>query len=111
MLVLEQLKQKVKVKFTAKRPANEAFDPAIIIVIAEIVTELVEVIQECVENREQALKVFQSPSLLQRFVLKRKVRQHLGWFGARKYGSDLQQALLETGKEVTREDLNELVVE
>jgi len=86
---------------------GQAFDPTIILVIAEIIIELITQLQEsCAEEDPVgALKIVKTPTRLGRFVLNRQVRRNLGYREFRQNGRDVAKALLRTGSEMTLADM------
>lgn len=96
-----------KVVKNLRKDPSVAFDPTIIIVISEIIMQVIEYIQECQDTPEEGLEVVKDPSWLQKRLLTIMIRRNLGWKANRIYGNDIYDALIDGGKEVTVEELQE----
>lgn len=109
MSVLDKVTKRATDNFADQNP-NQAFDPSIIVPIAELVMQMVMMIQEsCAENDpDGGLEIAQRPTRFQRWILRRRVRRELGWRGYRKHGSEIQKALLRTGRQTNIEEMREL---
>lgn len=98
---------KAKVNLAKNNP-NAAFDPAIVMIIAEIVIELIEAFQTyCGQDPDGALDISRNPGWLQKRVLRKTAFNHLGFRGYVKHGRDVVQSMLDTGKELTLTDMQE----
>lgn len=96
----------------AEQHGNAAFDPTIIVVIADVVASLVEMFMGyCELDPQSALKQMKDPSWLARIRLRWQLRRELGWRGFRKYGRDIEKALLRTGKQLDVQDVEDLYEE
>ena len=92
-----------------KLKEGQAFDPATIMIIIEIVMQIIEALNEnCAEdNPDAAADIVRHPSKLGVRILKRKVHRALGRQDYKAYGEDMVSALLETGRNITVEEMRE----
>lgn len=107
---LDSIKDKAVREFSSKN-RNAAFDPAIIMVIADIIVQLVSAFQSCKKDNVEAVNIARNPTWLQRRMLRRKVRRELGARGWREHGHDIVESLLEAGKDVTPDEMQEAMDE
>jgi len=88
------------------------FDPAIIMVFAEIIMQLIEALQDCRQDVSDATKIVQKPTRLQKWVVRSKVKRELG---RREYrnnsGAEIVQAILDAGTTLSETDVEELYQE
>lgn len=91
-------------KFTQSQ-AERSFDPATIAVIAVLINQLIQMWQNCRKTPDEVVTMTKSPTLLQKFRLRRMARQELGTDGYNSYGDDVVHAVLDTGKELKAEDI------
>lgn len=101
---LKKLQDKTVDNFAAQNP-GQAFDPAIIVMLADFVVIFLEIFQDC--RAGNPLDVANSPTWLQRRYAHRVVRRELGRREYRKHGAGIVKALLDTGRDLTKEDLEE----
>lgn len=102
---LQVLQDRAVEKMGEKNP-NSAFDPTIILVIAEMVADLIATLQDrCRQSAHSATRIVRSPSWLQRRYLRRSIYFRLGRRGYRQYGRDVYYSLLETGQTVTASEM------
>lgn len=100
-----RLADKTLSKYTELNP-NKAIDPAMIVLIVNLVSELVSMFQGCKQNPEQAQGIMNKPTLLQKIALGNILSKHVGFFNF-KLKNELKEVLLSTGKSVTIEDVQE----
>ena len=94
--------------FAARNP-NQAFDPAIIVMIAELVSQMVGILQDnCGEDPLEASRKVSNPSRLQKRLLKWRIRRTMGFRAYRKHGADVYYALLKTGKGIDAQAMSDL---
>jgi len=86
---------------------NYAFDPATIMVIIEMVMKFIESLQNC-RNPVNAAKVVNNPTRLQKRVVRWQVRRALGRQSYKEYGDKLVKALLDTGKNITADEMAQM---
>lgn len=105
---IEELVLKTKANF-GEIKGNENFDPAIIMVFAELIIEAIEAFRQyCAENDPStALDMAQSPSRLSKLFMRRKIRAKIGFGGYRKHGDDILSALVATANDMTESDMKE----
>ena len=89
---------------------QRAFDPTMLIPIAEIVIEL---IAKCRENR--SAKEFQdsaaAPSFREELAVRRHVRRYLSFREFHSYGEDLIASMLDSSKNLTEDEWKGLIAE
>lgn len=78
--------------------SNAVFDPAMIFMIFEVISELVAMFDSCDKNASDATQMAQNPSRLQKRLVAIKVRRKLGRRDYRQYGSNAVKSILEAGK-------------
>ncbi len=86
-----------------------AFDPATILVIIEVITEVMAMFEACNLDAAGVHKMTSSPSIFQKILLRRAVRNVVGTREFRKSGENLVDALLNNGKRLTEADIKELL--
>ena len=99
-MALQVLQDRAVSKFKA---THSRFDPAIVFIIAEMVVQLIEMMEDCLDENE-ATKVCNEPTWLQKRLVHLRVHRMMG----REYrhsGKDVVKALLETGKSVTHTEM------
>ena len=101
---LQVLQDKAAKNFSDKNP-NAAFDPASLLMLFEVLAGLLGAFKNCGKSPSQALEMAKNPSFLQKRFVVMKVRQMVGFSGMRKYGDDFVDAILKTGREVTKEEV------
>lgn len=91
---------------------NAAFDPAIILVIAELLIPLIEALQECFASTNEAVQAVNNPTLVQRLAVRMKVIGQMGRLEFRRNrGSEIVQAILDRGSDLSVNELEELYQE
>lgn len=103
MSKIESLQDIAAAEF-AKKKAGAQFDPTIILVIAEMVMVFIEVLGDCQEANDAA-EIANDPTRLQKRWVALKARRLLGRSEYRQSGADVVDAVLETGKQVTADDM------
>ena len=90
---------------------EEVFNPMIFMVIIDILNAFIE---SCGKNNppEKIQKLSARPKWYHKWAVKRMVRRELGSRRAyRAYGYKVTEALLKTGREITLQDIQELIDE
>lgn len=84
-----------------------AIDPALILLLVEIVPVVINMIKKCTDDDlDLATEIAGEPTWFQRAYLKRRLRRELGRRAYREYGDMVYQCLLGCGEEVTEEELS-----
>lgn len=99
---IELLAEKVQGNFTGEQKVFITAASAIIII--NILTSVVKLIQTCKETPESSVVVAQMPTRAEQVALKKVIRKELGWIQNRKQGQAYYDAIIKTGKSVTKED-------
>jgi hypothetical protein len=86
-----------------------ALDPSMIPVFANIIMEIIKMIQNCKKDADDAQKIISNPGFLQKALARRAVKNELDDRKAfRSHGKEMVSALLKTGAESTYDDIVEL---
>jgi hypothetical protein len=105
----EELALKVAGKYSKTSGNREAaFDPSTLLVFAEMILTFAELFKNCNKTPAQAVSSARNPSLWERVLLRSHVRRSLDRKEFRERGSEIMEALLSGGKEVSEEDFKEL---
>lgn len=80
-------------------------DPATIMLIISITTTVIKAIKKCKEKPEEALMLAKFPSKREQKLLRRNLRQGLGWVKYWKEGDLYYKAALETGQTITLQEI------
>lgn len=95
--------------FVQQEGVEAAFDPATFMAFAEIIMELILKIQECRESADDAVEVVNKPGIFEKIVVRKTVQNSLG--SRREFrhsGRQMVQALLSTGRDISKQDMFEL---
>lgn len=84
------------------------FDPATILIIITVISKIIEYWDLCGVDPERATKMANSPSLIEKLVLRRAAITTLGRAEFRKSGGAIMEALEEHGKTLNTTDMQEL---
>ena len=104
-----ELAKKFAVKYSSlSGDKDAAIDPSTIMVFLDMILGIVEIFKGCGKTPAQALASTHSPSLWDRLVLRRIVKQDMTRSEFKARGKELVDALLAGGKEVTEEDVKDL---
>jgi hypothetical protein len=90
---------------SASGEVEAAFDPSWILLFAEIITEIFGMFESCGQDEEAAAKVCQNPSRVQKTLLRLRVRRSMGLRTSMRGVGQMVDAIEETGKTVTVEDV------
>lgn len=82
-------------------------DPATIMLIITLVSSVISAIKKCKEKPEEAVVVAHFPTPREEKMLKRKIRQQLGWLKYWREGEQYYQAVRATGKDLTAKDFED----
>lgn len=88
------------------------FNPAIILLIIEGINMILPLLQEyCNKEPEEAVAIAKNPSWLEYRVARFQVRRALGRRAYRECGKEVLTAMLETGGELTTDEMSDLYEE
>lgn len=87
--------------------AHVGIDPALVLLTAEIILEVIKLVRTCNETPEDSQKMCNKPSLFQRMLLKRAVKEHLD-IQDKIVVKRLTDAIIDRGASVTVEDIKKL---
>lgn len=103
---VDNLANKVALEFANRSGEKQAaFDPQWILVIIDILNLLRPMIERCSNNGEGVSSMARRPSLLQRRLLKLRVRQVLGISADRQHGHQMSEAILKVGANASVEEV------
>lgn len=103
--MIQDIAQKVQDKLVKEQKVF--VDPATIMLIITLVSTIISAIQKCKKEPENAVMVAHYPTHKEERLLKRKIRQHLGFVKYWKDGENYFQAIRTTGKELTISDFED----
>lgn len=103
--MIENIAQKVQDKLVKEQ--RVMLDPATIMLIITLVSGIISAIKKCKEKPEEAVVVAHHPTPREEKLLKRKIRQHLGWIKYWREGEQYYQAVRATGKDLTVNDFED----
>lgn len=107
---IQEISQQVTENYVSGLDEKDGYSisPATIMLIATIVTEVVKVWKECKKKKEDAVKMATSPSRFERLALRSICVRTIGAREYRRSGDKLMEALLNTGKTLTPETVQEM---
>jgi hypothetical protein len=85
-----------------------AIDPATILIIMDVVVKVIDMLQSCKQNPDDVVKMTSSPSIFQRIVLRRVVKDVLGNREYRNSGTELVDSILSNAKKLNTDDVKEM---
>jgi hypothetical protein len=88
-----------------------ALDPTSIIAFIDIIKQVVEMWANCKMNGKTAKQTAENPTVMQRLLVRRRVKETMGGRAFRDHGDRVIQALIETGRDVDDEYLQKLIDE
>ena len=119
MSALANLQEKVYNNYKGRGNKQEfldGVDPTVWPQIAQILADLVFAIQDCLVSEsvdvdlEAAEEIVNEPTWLQRRLVTIRTRRNLGWFGFRRNGGpDLVEAILEEGRNLSKDELDQIL--
>ena len=83
------------------------FDPATILLLIELIMGIIQAIQKC-RNPQPIPTLAANPGIVGRYRLRRILKNKLGVALFYEDGSDMEKALLETGKNLTEQEEEDL---
>lgn len=93
-----------KVYYSRREDAHVSIDPALVLIVAEIVLEVIRLVNSCRETPQSFQEMCASPTLFQRTLLKRAVKQHLDT-NDKRLTRDLTHAIIERAGSLTVEEI------
>jgi len=87
---------------------NFGFDPASITVIIEVIVQVMKMLQDCKKSPKESSDILQRPTVLQKFLLRSRVKRTMGRQSYAKDGSTVEKALFTTGKTITADQVAEV---
>ncbi len=108
--VLNQIQEKASDLYVSERGGNEMIDPATAIMLLEVVVEVIKMLKACKESREGAEAKLKKPSIVDRAIFKRFLRNKVG---IKKIKQDpaLQESCIKLGQVLTKEEIDYLWLE
>jgi hypothetical protein len=100
---LQLLAEKVQGNFTGEQKVFITATTAVLIV--NILTSVIKLIQACKETPESTVVVAQLPTYKEQVMLKKVIRKELGFVRNWREGQAYFDAIMKTGKSVTKDDL------
>jgi len=98
-----------------EQPQTVVFDPATISLIISIVGNLVRIIKACRDESyhkpQQVCYYLQEPSRRDQRIIKRTIRRQIGWRRWIYEGQDIYRGILETGKQMSSNQMTQLFEE
>lgn len=110
MSALDRVGSKVIENLGGSDDIEAAFDVGTLDIVMQLIMGLMEAFKNCKKTEEEAVKMINNPSVLQRVALRGRVRRELS-NADRKFGGRFHSALLAAGKTVTKDDVEELYQE
>lgn len=89
---------------------EKALDPATISIFLDLILQIMSMFKDCKKDPGEAAGMMKNPTILQRLVARRTVRKNLD-YADRQYGPAITEALLDTGKTISKADVVELYKE
>ena len=106
---IERLSTEVAKKYYAKRGgAIISIDPALAIIVGQIVLEVLKLVNSCRETPQSFQTMCSSPSLFQRALLRRAVKEHLDT-DDKSVTKQLAAAIIDRAGSLTVEELEDLM--
>lgn len=90
---------------------HRALDPAWFTIIFEILEKVFGQFMDCDLPIPEALEISNRPNRRQKRILRRNIRRELGRKDYRKYGTDMYNALLKSGRNLTEDEVTEIYEE
>jgi hypothetical protein len=103
--MIQDIAQKVQDKLVKEQKVF--VDPATIMLIITLVSTIISAIQKCKAKPEEAVVVAHHPTPREEKLLKRKIRQQLGWVKYWREGQQYYEAVRSTGKDLTIQDFEQ----
>ena len=87
--------------------AHVGIDPALVLLTAEIILEVIKLVRSCNETPEDSQKMCSNPSAFQKMLLKKAVKEHLD-IQDKIVVKRLTDAIIDRGASVTVEEIEKL---
>ncbi len=102
---IEELSHQITEDYVSELDPKEGYslDPATIMLIATIVSEVIKMWRECKKNKEEAAKMATSPSRFERLALRQICVRTIGRREFYRSGDKLMESLLKNGQTLTPE--------
>lgn len=107
MSVLDKVVNSTVENYKKQEGVEKAFDPATIMLFADLIAQLIAMVKGCKKDPAEGLQMVKDPSMLQRVVARRTVRKNLD-DADRQHGKAMTEALLNTGKTLSKDDVAQL---
>jgi len=106
--MLQELSQRAT-NYFGELNEGQAFDPAIIMVIAELILQAIEAFSTycATDDPDEGLEIAQSPTRFQTRWYKRQIRKKMGLRDYLQYGDKVYKSLYLTAKDMTAKDMEE----
>lgn len=112
MSVLQEVSKAAALKYAdASGDREAAFDPSIIFVIMDIITELMAAFQNCKKTPSQAVNTMQNPRRIDLLAAKLATRRQIGRREFRRNGDAILEAVFSQGKDTTVEQVEAIYAE
>jgi hypothetical protein len=103
---LDDVAKKAAVNYANKTGDKQAaLDPATIFTFIGIIRDVIELLKGCKKDENSGVESVKNPGPFQRIALRRHVKNELGSKEFRKHGEQVLDALYDTGKTISREDM------
>jgi hypothetical protein len=112
---ITEIAEKIQGDFIALNNSNSEenlnLDPAVLLLIVEIAVQIINLYQDCGKDDAEAAGMANKPSVFQRALLRRIVRNNLGNAEYRRYGDDLVNAFISQGRNIDPESMGAMFEE
>ena len=98
----------VKIYYSNRGGANVSIDPALVLIIAQIVLQVLKLVNSCRETPASFQEMCNSPTDFQRLILRRSVKEHLDTED-KSLTKGLADAIIERAGSLTTEELETLM--
>ena len=98
----------VKIYYSNRGGASVSIDPALVVIIAQIVLEVLKLVNSCRETPASFQEMCNSPTDFQRLILRRSVKEHLDTED-KSLTRGLADAIIERAGSLTAEELETLM--
>ncbi len=103
--MIADIAQKLQDKLVKEQKV--VIDPATMMMVIALVSAIIQALQNCKKKPEEAVVVAHHPTPREEKLLKRKIRQELGWIKYWREGNEYYQAVRATGKDLTAKDFED----
>jgi hypothetical protein len=98
----------VKIYYSNRGGASISIDPALVVIVAQIVLEVLRLVNSCGETPQSFKDMCSTPSLFQRVLLKRAVKEHLN-IDDKSVTRQLSAAIIDRAGSLSVEELETLM--